>query len=350
MLDFATLTAAQVLAIPEGYPEKLFSGPDLVEQEYRKAAKRLHPDAKPYGDHAVFQRLNILHQDAKAKIGRGEWLTPGLVILKGEDGTERRIRFRRDFDVSVGHAYLGQSLVTYVLSPDLADMGENARKVITGMEKLTYPSDKVRRDIEHRRPRLKTSFRTQDGKTVLVIEKPNHVVRLRDVLDHVGGKLDPRHVAWLMSELHNLGCWLEHAKLTHNDISLDSVFISPAKHTAMILGGWWFSALEGARMQRVQAARTIGNAPRSVLDTKLASIRTDLGQIRLLGRELLGDEGGANLIKDKTVHPVLANWLRLATTGKARDDYRQWQTALTGAFGDRRFTPLDLSFNDLYKE
>ena len=102
-------------------------------------------------------------------------------------------------------------------------------------------------------------------------------------------------------------------------------------------------------MQRVQTARTVANAPHIVLDTKKANIKTDLTLIRLLGRELLGDESGHNLIKNGA-HPVLANWLRIATTGNARKDYQQWQKALTDAFGKRVFTALSVKPTDIYKE
>jgi hypothetical protein len=216
-----------------------------------------------------------------------------------------------------------------------------------GFETAKYPNDDVKKDIEYRRPRLKKFFKTLDGKSVLLIEKPEDMIRLRDVLDNFKGNFDPKHVAWIMSELHNLACWLEYSKLTNNDISLDSVFISPPKHSAMILGGWWFAVPEGNRMQRVQVSRTVANAPRSVIESKLASIKTDLALIRMLGRELLG-ETGMSFTKD--VPSAMADWFKHASTGDARKDYKLWSDVPVKAFGKRKFTRLEITSTDIYKE
>jgi hypothetical protein len=43
--------------------------------------------------------------------------------------------------------------------------------------------------------------------SVLVLEKPVGTIRLRDLIEHFGGRLDPRHVAWMMSELLNVAAY-----------------------------------------------------------------------------------------------------------------------------------------------
>ena len=41
------LSAAQILAIPENTPEKLFSGePGKAQTEFRRLGRRWHPDSK----------------------------------------------------------------------------------------------------------------------------------------------------------------------------------------------------------------------------------------------------------------------------------------------------------------
>lgn len=349
MRDLNTITGPMILAIPEDQPERLFSSPAAVADEFKTAAKRLHPD-RPTGDHAAFTRLGALHQAALNRIDSGVWATPGMLALTGTDGKSRIIRYLKAFDTGVGQGYLGKTLVTYVLPIALADLANDARLTLGKIAAAAYPTTKAQTDMQHRQPRLKRWFQTLDGQSVLVLEKPENVFRLRDVLDHGGGRLDPRHVAWIMSEMHHLACWLDFLRLSHNDLSLDSVFICPAQHSAMILGGWWFAMPEGGRMQRLQQARTVAHAPRHVLASKLASVQTDLSLIRLLGRELLGDASGTTLARDARIAPVLANWLRLASTGNARLDYRLWDETLTAIFGKRTFTKFDLTFNDIYQE
>jgi len=113
----ATISVSELLKIPVTEPERFFSAPEMVAVEYKIAAKRLHPDLG--GDNAALAHLNVLHDNAENKIKNGEWLTPGLLILKGDDGKEKRIRYLKEFDANIGRGYIGKTMVTYVIPEDL---------------------------------------------------------------------------------------------------------------------------------------------------------------------------------------------------------------------------------------
>ena len=189
-----------------------------------------------------------------------------------------------------------------------------------------------------------------------MFEKAEDLIRLRDVVDHFGGKLDPRHAAWITSRMSNFACWLRYCNgdgatgITHNDISMDTIFICPEHHTAMVIGGWWYSVPIGARMQRVQTGRTVSVLPRSVAASKMAESKTDLSLIRLLGREILGDATGMSFIKDSSIPAPFSTWVREAPIGRPVDDYKRWQEVVISSFGSRRFTKLDLTHSDVYKD
>lgn len=343
-MDLDKITVPQLLAIPPDQPEHLFSSRDAIRGEYRALARRWHPDVLG-GDGTPFAHLHQLHEAGLAKIARGEWLTPGVLELTGADGILRRVRYVKDYTIHVGHAYLGHEYVTYVIKDDFADLAETGSKRIST---LKFPNASVRDGMVERCPTFKATFRTND-KIALVLNKPNNLVRLRDLLEHLNGQLDPRHVAWITSELLNLACYLEWSGLTHNDLSPETVFICPKKHTIKLLGGWWYAVPVGARMARLQEVRTVANLPSKVASSKLASVRTDLSLVRLLGREMLGDPGGSRLSRDKTVPAALATWLRTAPSDTAREDYRGWQEVLTASFGARRFVELDVDPSVIYK-
>ena len=101
-MDLAHITFPQLLAIPTSEPERLFSGPNTVSVEYKAFAKILHPDMST-GNTDAFQHLQALHVTALAKVKIGEWKTPGLLSLRGDDGQEKRIHFLKEFDSGVGH-------------------------------------------------------------------------------------------------------------------------------------------------------------------------------------------------------------------------------------------------------
>jgi hypothetical protein len=356
------LDSGAILAIAESEPERLFSGPDAVEAEYKALAKRWHPDMKG-GDTTVFQHIGVLLRIALDKAKNGNWHVPGLLELTGTDGHIYRIRYVKKFDAGMAVGYMGQSIVAYVMPVDVSDLVDEAVKTIKGFR---FPDDKFKKELSYRLPVIKKVFKTKDS-AVMVIEKPADAIRLRDLLEytdfdaamtcspkdaksHLGGFIDPKHVAWMTSELLNLACWLEWAKLTHNDISPDTLFVCPGPHTVQLLGGWWHSAPVGERMRRRQTARTIQYLPTEVARTKIASYKTDLELIRLLGRELLGDGTGMRLTADSRIPKYLVDWLRIAASGSAKADYRKWQDVLTSSFGARRFTKMDITFSDIYKE
>lgn len=343
-MDLDTLTASRLLAIPPEQPERLFVRKDLIRTTYKLLAKRFHPDL-PTGSTAAFTHLHDLHESAIKKLARGEWLTPGLLELSGSDGVLRRVHYGKDHDLGIGHAYLGPKFATFAINDDYADLSEVASRRIAGFK---FPSDSAKATMHHRLPKVRTRFASKDLITT-VFHKPEDLARLRDLLDHVGAPLDSRHVAWIMSEMLNFVCYLEWSGLTHNDLSMDTVFVCPKMHTVQVIGGWWYSVPVGSRMARVQTARTVSNLPRSVLTSKVAEIRTDLTLLRLLGRELLGDPGGSRLLMDKNVPAAMANWLRTAPSATARQDYHDWQDVLTASFGPRRFVKLDVDPSVIYK-
>lgn len=344
-MNVITLTKPNILAIALDQPESLFGSPDEVAPRYKQLAKRWYPDL-PGGDREAFTHINLLHDSAKHKIEAGEWHVPGLLQVLGSDGITRKIKYLKSFNCGLGQGYIGKSLVTYVIQKQYNDLISNAQKTITD---LKYPNDKERQQLTICLPKIKVGFETADS-IVLVVEKPDDTVRLRDILDHVGGKLDPAHVSWLINRLLNLACFLTFNKLSHGDISLDTVFISPQRHSAALIGGWWYSVPLGTQMARVQPVRTLVYAPHSILQSKIASSKTDLELVRLIGRETLGDETGVKLSSDRSIPPAMIEWLRSATSGDAIVDYTRWPEVLRVSFGKPKFIDMPIHFNDIYKE
>ena len=339
-LDLLSLTSAAILAIPETAPERLFSAPGRVEAEFRALVRRWHPDnfatsRLPDFSTAVLPHVNGLHAAARRRIADGTWRMPGSIALELKDGRTRRIDFVRQDEFELGQVFVGRDAVTYALDGGFADLMPAALRAIKG---LRFADTAMRREIAPRLPMLREAADTVSG-ALLSIERPADAIRLGDLLAYYGGRLDARHVAWIVSEMLNLACYLDWAGLVHNDISPETVFVSPARHAIMLLGGWWYAAAEGAPMHAAPA-RTVACAPASVTLTKRATHRTDLELVRATARTLLGDAPASVPMRD---------WLRFAASGRALDDYRDWQAVLADSFGRRRFTPMTLTATDIYE-
>jgi serine/threonine protein kinase len=345
MLNLSTITKDQILKIEEYEPERLFSDPNNISHEYKILAKKFHPDNLDTGDEDTFQHLYSLKEKANAKIKAGEWHIPGLLELSGIDSKIYRIRYLKEFDFGLGRAFIANGFVAYLFDPLFEDQANHAYKVIPN---FPYPHPDVKKEMEFRLTKIKQRIITTKG-TLLLLEKPTDTIRLLDLVEHHKGSIDPKHAAWILTRLYSICCYLEKVGLTHNDISLDTIFIQPANHTAHLIGGWWFSSKIGTKMQKKQSGRTVAFAPRSVITSKIADIKTDLELVRLTGRELLGDDTGSKLINSKTIPKPLVDWLRLASTGNAESDYKLWEACLIQSFGARRFVKLEVQSSDIYK-
>src|ERR1019366_9493031 len=137
-----------------------------------------------------------------------------------------------------------------------------------------------------------------------------------------------KHVAWILSRLHNLACYLHVSKLVHHEISLDTVFINPKDHSVALLGGWWYARPSGASLKQV-SKRTHGLLPWKAQLKKKATRLTDSELFRATGRELMGTRK-----KPK----AMVDYLNTVTLDNAIKNFSEWSTMLEESFGPRKFT------------
>lgn len=351
-IEGAKFTAKQILAIAEDAPEYLFSGnSDTLRGEFTALSKLWHPDLNKDKDaEAVFTHIKKLHDSAKKKLAAGIWVTPGVLQLKAKDGRVYRVKYVKKHDFELGKFYISKSVVTYVIDKNIG--GDLVANGLSAIKNIRYADDKLRKEFESRMPSPIKVFDTDDS-VVCVFKKDRDMVLLSDLRDYVqkstGTRLDTRHVAWVMSRLHSLTCFLQLNGLTHNGISADTVFVSPEMHTAALLGGWWYAAKENTSLKGLPGA-ALDIVPRDVLASGKATHRVDLELIRAVGRDLLGDPTGSLILRDKDVRPAMAHWLTTASSGDAFKDFQGWsEDVLKSSFGARRFTVLPVSFSDIYQ-
>jgi hypothetical protein len=339
-------TAEAILAIPAGRPERLFPGEAAsVQPLYHRLAAQWHPDRSvdPSAT-AVFQHIAALYATARRQIAAGCWRPVcGQTLLRGSDGREHRIRHvaRRIHDT--GELLIGHEIAAYLLDPDAGDLYQAG---IRTLRSLRHASPAMCEEIAPWLPRIEAALQTP-AHHVLVIGKSADMVLLADLAEHLGGRVPAEHVAWIVSCLLNLACYLEWAQLTHNAIGPETVFVSPQRHACALLGGWWYAAPAGGRLVALPQ-RTVDIVPPDIVRARTASARGDLELIRATGRELLGDPSGVRLLRDPKVPRSLAEWLQLPGSGSALIDYRQWRQTLRAAFGRPRFMRLDVSFDQVY--
>jgi len=338
-----------LLAIPEERPERLFKGSiDDVKKAYRLLAMKWQPDrSRDPGALAVFQHIGRMLESAEAKIALGDWPGSGAVRLAAVDGKTWEINYLRRHRFELGSMYVAPTAVAFEVERAHADLVGRAERTV---KELDYADASMREQISRHLPAYPFAGAFDTGTAyVIVMRKTPDLLLLRDVLNHFDGRLDPRHVAWVVSSLLNLCCYFQYAGITHNALSPDTCFMSPAEHSVAVLGGWWYAARSGERMAAAPA-RTLEWAPHDLFDIGQADIRTDLELVRAIGRELLGDVSGMRLARESDARAAMIEWLRLPASDHPIDEYRTWRSqVLHDSFGARRFAELPLTHSDIYQ-
>lgn len=340
-------SAAEILAIPKEWPERLFSSAVAIEAEWRALAKRWHPDRNtddPQAGH-VFRHIGDLRREAERRAEGGLWRTPGAVRFEALDGRTFTMRFRRHRPFAIGDLYAGRTNTVFAVERDYADLFEDARRTLTSFR---YADGAMEAEFSRYVPRLVDTFETGD-RLVMAVTSTEDLVLLDDLVAHFGGALEPRAAAWVVSSLSNLACWLGWSGLAHGAIAPDTVMVSPRHHSVVLAGGWFHSVPFGATLMPSPEFAVLHGRP-AVGPDKRATPRLDLELVRAVGRAALGDPNGTRLLTDPAVPRPMAEWLMLPPADDAFQDFRSWERAREASFGARRFVEMDVDVDALIRK
>lgn len=326
------MTSTEILRAKS--PGDLFPrDPVLAKKKYHELARLWHPDAA--GSAEVFDHIKKLYDKAVKALDEGlVWDGGNSSHIETVSKKHYDLHYFRKHTFELGVFYVGEKHVTYLVDKEHRDLFKNA---LAKINKLDFPSKKVEKEMAGYLPMKHTAFELSDGRLGLQIIKDKELILLRDVVDHAA--LDPKHVAWIVSRLHNLACYLHVSGLVHHEISLDTVFISPPDHGAALLGGWWYAKHAGSALKKV-SKRTYGLLPWKSQVEKKATRLTDSELVRATGRELMGGR--------KTPKAVIT-YLSTVASGNAIKNFEEWSAILEKSFGPRRFTELKLTPEEIYK-
>lgn len=335
-----------ILAIPVEEPERLFHNREKVKVEYFDLLKYWHPDRNSEAEAgSVVAHIQNLYKSALNKIENNIWNPPGVLILSGTDGKTRTIKYFAKHKFELGESYLGDSLWTFVIGRTHEKLVYSGLKCIGT---IRYPNEEFRKGLEDYLPKVEHYFETKDFFVIILRKKPNEIV-LSDLIKHLGGKLDPKHAAWVVSRLFNLASFLQISQMTVNGITPDTVLIDPRRHTASLLGGWWYASQFGKGVSTLPPD-VFKLASRKFLATKQADPVLDLDSIRNIGRVCLGDSSGNSFRTNKDIPAPMSSFLQLPSSSGAIEEYERWGKVLKESFGPRKFVELNIDAKDVYKQ
>lgn len=325
-----TFTTSELLELNPRRPETLFGADgaiDTLHSIYKTLSKQWHPNANPgYDTSKVFNHIKLMYDNAVKATEAGRYGL-GMVPVPGTGRYARKVVI-----TPLGHLGIDDELI--VETSSLGD-GHGA-----GF-KLVWPPPFKTASIQAQMVGLLPDLADWSRKTGLAVgTKHREDIRLADVVSHFGC-LEPRAVAWVVSGLYNLACYLQIHDLVFNAFHEDYIWVRPATH-AVSLKSTWFYALK--------VGDTVKCVPQTTMDaanvTKEADCAVDRACIKAIVRRLLGDPSG--MAKKDSTPAQLANFASAPSTGDAIQDYANWREALQGAFGARKFIAMDLRPEQVY--
>lgn len=338
------MTKEDILKIPLSRPDLLFRGNDKDVFFYRALAHQWHPD-RAGGDIKVFQHVTALYRELEEQLTKGGWQGAGSCeyATVGSKG-EFHVHFLRHRRFELGSCYICRTSVLYVIEAKHKMLYD---KALSFMKSFKFVDVRMKEEMERYLPTVTREVALYANNAV-ILRKDSDLIALRDVVAHLE-QIPLVHVAWIISRLMGLACYLQYAGIAHGAIDQHTLFISPQRHVVALLGGWWYARKAGEKLSHLPAhsARVWRRLPHAVRVSKRATTLLDRELIRTVIRELLGDAGGAKLLHDGKTPKPLAVWL----SGGARDavaDFRNWEKVREQSFGERRFTKWQLQASDIY--
>ena len=315
-----------------------------IKAKYRELAKEWHPDVNKSTEASkVFAKVNELYNTALKLLKDGVWEKTNYILISEESGKNFELDYDTVFIFELGTCYVAKTKVVYILENDKKKYYDNAIKQI---KNLKYKDKKMEESFSILFPNIEKTFISTKGEYVISLTKTEDVYPLKNVLKYFGNKISDKHVAWMISRLCNLTCFMKYNNMVHNGIDINSCFVSPQYHSILLLGGWWYATNENESM--IGTTKDIFSIiPVSAKGNKTSSALTDLESVKLLGRQLLGETNCRKLALDITIPRPLLNYIISGSGNNSFEEFEKWDKALSEAYGKRKFLPMEIK--NIYK-
>lgn len=327
-------------------PEDIFTNDlDKIKTEFRNLAKKYHPDVNKSPEaNECFRKINELYNIGVDKINKGIWTEKDVIYLETTSNKKIRIKYFIKKDFELGECYICKEHVIYILKKEFEKYYNNAIKMI---KNVSYASKSMEEEFKKYIPDIQDTFKLKNGNFTIVLRKQEDTYCLEDLLKQQGGEITPRHVAWMLSRLNNINCFLQYNKIVLNGISLQNCYVSPRNHCIMIYGGWWYATKVNEKMIGTQKV-IFDLMPVKNKGEKISSYMTDTESIKYIGRQLLNNLNlNKTTSKGEIIPGPLTEWLR--TSGEnAIENFTSWNGVLDKSWGERKFVKLEVSEKDIY--
>ena len=303
-----------------------------IRQKFRDAAKTIHPDicSDPRATEA-FERLTKLYDQALKDIRSGNWSESNIVRLPGFGA----IRYRHSMWTEFGARYVTNDRVIWTFD---SDKKKYKQLFLDGLRLINWGRYSKKLSDGHKK-QIGAIERATDR--AIAIKKDIDEYPLDLFLAVYQDKLDGRDIAWMISRMCSLACFLKISGIVHNGLEPTNLFISPKNHTISILGGWQYAVNSGQKMTGV-SREIFDLMPFSVKTNGIATSETDIESIRRMFQKIVQD-------KDDIPVPMM-DWIMKGSCDDALHEFVLWDEAIKKAYGVRKFKVFSADADKIYSQ
>ena len=150
--------------------------------------------------------------------------------FKDSAGVEHAYKYQKHHEFELGSMFFGEN-IGFEIDSEYSDLCQNAFRVIS---RLRFDDAEMRKQFA---PQMPVDFMFYDRN--VVCPNLNKDILLKDLIEY--HDIPPEHIAWIISRLLNIRCYLQHIGITHNCIDVNTVSVNPSNHWVWLFGGWWYA-------------------------------------------------------------------------------------------------------------
>ena len=313
---------------------------ERIKEKYLELAKVYHPDVwMDTRATELFEHITELKEEAIRQLEQGVWEKDHEVFLEMERGGWTSLKYKDTQDTEIGKMFWGADKIMYVIDEDKKKFYDNA---VYQLSHLSYRDDSMREEFSPLFPEILKAGIAKNGSGILVIRKGQNEYPLAEIQNRLGGIMEARHVAWIISRMCNICCYLQYRGIAHNGLTIDNLFVDPIDHKIKLYGGWWYAVEQydsmlgtTAEVYEIMSDRAKG--------LKQGECITDQEMLHEIAKSLLGNKSMVfKSSEKKSIPDAMAGWIRNGSCGDAIEEFVSWNKVLDESFGPRKFIKLNI--------
>ena len=319
-----------------------------LKREYRKYAKKIHPDVVPEKDKYIageaFSILNKLYNLGLSELEEGIYgivdpiqiykhMAPLFEItIKGE-----LYRFYENvFEGEVAYIFKGTSSddIVYLkvaIDPEDNDLISNEYNVLSRLRHQSFPY-------------VEQKIMVNDSNSILMREVKG--ITMPELLEQYPKGIPAEHVMWMLERLFSVVGYLHSNCVVHGNIKPENIIINKDNHNVSLLG---FSfCIPNANTSEAQykivndyyTAPEVNKTARVLPSSDIYSIGKIV--IKLLGGDVFSN--GMPISVDARVRAFIRKMISTSEPDRPNDAWKLWSELIklrTEVFGTQRFKKLD---------